>query len=73
MSKIDLEKEGLTSLNSELNELCLQQLEDRLETDPLAVGGLLDIAASDGSISPLNTDECTHCSGDVNCNSHQCL
>ena len=31
MSKIDLEKEGLTSLNSELNELCLQQLEDRLE------------------------------------------
>lgn len=31
------------SLNSEFNEFELQKLEERLETDPLAVGGLLDL------------------------------
>lgn len=36
------ENQELVSLNSELSELHVQELEQRLETDPLAVG-LLDI------------------------------
>lgn len=32
-------KEMLESLNSEFTEFDLQSLEERLETDPLAVGG----------------------------------
>ena len=35
-------KEELVSLNSEVTEFELQELESRLETDPLAVGGLVD-------------------------------
>ncbi len=38
-------KEKLISLNENLNgELTIQQLEERLETDPLAVGGLVDLS-----------------------------
>lgn len=33
----------MLSLNSEFSEFELQQLEVRLETDPLAAGGLLDL------------------------------
>lgn len=40
------EKEELVSLNSEFTEFNLQELEQRLETDPLAVGGLLELASS---------------------------
>lgn len=40
------------SFNSELSEFELQQLEERLETDPLAIGGLLDLSAGDGDINP---------------------
>lgn len=35
------EKTALISLNAELPSLFLEELEQRLETDPLAVGGLL--------------------------------
>lgn len=34
-----MKKEELISLNSELSELNVEELEQRLETDPLAVGG----------------------------------
>ena len=37
------EKEELTSMNAKFSEFDLQKLEERLETDPLAVGGLLDL------------------------------
>ena len=43
-------EEEFISLNSELSEFDLQELEQRLETDPLAVGGLLDVVSSN---SPL--------------------
>lgn len=33
----------MLSLNSDFSEFELQKLEERLETDPLAVGGLLDL------------------------------
>lgn len=35
----------IVSLNETFSEFDLQKLEDRLETDPLAVGGLLDLSA----------------------------
>lgn len=35
----------LKSLNSEFSELELQKLEDRLETDPLAVSGLVNLTS----------------------------
>lgn len=34
---------NVNSLNSEFSELELQKLEDRLETDPLAISGLLNV------------------------------
>lgn len=46
-------KEELRSLNQELPALYAEELEMRLETDPLAVGGLLD------EIMPLGCDENT--------------
>lgn len=49
-------KEELTSLNSVLSEFSLEQLEERLETDPLAVGGLLEISSStDMSVSATSS------------------
>lgn len=45
----------ICSMNKELPALYAEELEMRLETDPLAVGGLLDF--SDG-ISPLSDWVC---------------
>lgn len=64
-------KEELVSLNSEVTEFELQELESRLETDPLAVGSLVDmISTGNTSFDLASSDECTHCSGNVSCNSH---
>ncbi len=61
MEKKD-EKGELISLNSELSEFELQQLEERLETDPLGVGGLLDIVSTqDLSQSIGMVSDCEHC------------
>lgn len=58
------EKEELVSLNSELTEFSLQELEQRLETDPLAVGGLLNIASSNEvSSSTIQLMGCEQCNG----------
>lgn len=65
MNKKSLEKGELISLNSELSEFDLQQLEQRLETDPLAIGGLLDLASSDDlsqSVRIMSSNECGSCS-----------
>lgn len=40
---MEQEKEELVSMNTKFSEFDLQKLEERLETDPLAVGGLLDL------------------------------
>ncbi len=37
---------NLNSLNAEFSELELQQLEERLETDPLAVSGLINLTSN---------------------------
>lgn len=39
--------ENLENLNSEFTELNLRELEQRLETDPLAVGGLLNLSQTE--------------------------
>lgn len=64
MNKKSLENGELISLNSELSEFDLQQLEQRLETDPLAIGGLLDFASSDDlsqSVKIMSSNECGSC------------
>lgn len=60
MKKEQSEKPEFISLNTEFNDFSLQQLEERLETDPLAVGGLLDL---NSSLSADDTDGCTYCIG----------
>lgn len=49
----------MLSLNSEFSEFSLQQLEERLETDPLAVGGLLDISSASDDSQSFNSARCT--------------
>lgn len=62
----NVKQDELLSLNSELSEFKLQELEERLETDPLAVGGLLDVLSLTDS-SSMDTfghcDDWTHCDG----------
>lgn len=59
---------------AKFSEFDLQRLEERLETDPLMVDGLLSVATAiddTSSFAPLdNEEECTHCSGSVTCNVH---
>lgn len=64
MSKKKLDEEFI-SLNSELNEFNLEELEQRLETDPLAIGGLLELSSKDQlSLYQFSSEECSpHCSG----------
>lgn len=69
MENKDLESKELVSLNSELSEFDLQNLEERLETDPLAVGGLLDVATTNDLSSLITTGEdCEKCGGLFVCN-----
>lgn len=55
----ETKKEVLTSLNSEFGEFDLQELEQRLETDPLAVGGLLDLASTKDLQPSAMLSDCT--------------
>lgn len=61
-------KEELVSLNETFSELDLQKLEDRLETDPLAVSGLLNLTSSEFS----NSDFCWDykCQGGMECSGY---
>jgi len=43
-----MENKALKALNKELPQFFLEELEQRLETDPLSVGGLFDLHAGDG-------------------------
>lgn len=52
------QKKELNSLNAKLPPLYLEELEQRLETDPLAIGGLL---------SPTSWDA-DNCTGQCGCN-----
>lgn len=41
-----IDSEEFTPMNTELSEFFVEELEQRLETDPLIVGGLLDLFSS---------------------------
>ena len=47
MKQIEKIDEKLVSLNTKFSEFNLQELENRLETNPLSVGGLLNMNSSD--------------------------
>ena len=54
------EKDELVSLNDKLyDEFYVQELEKRLETDTLVVGGLLDFfSATESDVSSMMEDDC---------------
>lgn len=56
--KMEKNKEVLVSLNSEFTEFDLQSLEKRLETDPLAVGGFLNLATTDDPSNGVMLTDC---------------
>lgn len=49
----------MVSLNSELPQLYVEELEKRLETDPLLIGGLLDASSSDALMDGCSGFDCT--------------
>lgn len=57
--KITKVVDGIESINNELfDEMFVNELETRLETDPLLTNGLLDLMSSqDGGVQPL----CQNC------------
>lgn len=65
-----MKKDEIESMNSELSEFDLQALENRLETDPLVSGGLLNLSnVEDSSLLDVDFSECNeHCSGFFTCN-----
>lgn len=72
MKEVEMENEKMLSLNSIVSEFDVEKLEDRLETDPLAIGGLLDLASTqDLSQSVSLTDNCEgNCGGIIAINRH---
>lgn len=63
-----MKKDEMLSFNSEFSEFELQQLEERLETDPLAIGGLLDFSAGEEGINPACWFDCPNLSScDLSC------
>ena len=61
-SVMDKKSLDVISLNSELPQLYVEELEKRLETDPLLVGGLLDASTPFGAES-----DCLFSCGDFAC------
>ena len=63
------EKKELRSLNVELPTLYVEELEQRLETDPLAIGGLLS-GDFDGVEAYSCGKDCDEFTCDVHCDDH---
>lgn len=59
------EKKELRSLNVELPALYVEELEQRLETDPLAIGGLL--SGNIGGVEAYSSISCDEFTCDVYC------
>ena len=61
-------KEDLLPMNEALcDELYVQQLEERLETDPLMVGGLLDLLSTKSSVNADLRCFDTSCGAEFHC------
>ena len=65
-------KKELNSLNAKLPPLYLEELEERLETDPLAIGGLLSSANFDAEDCVGQCGCNGECNGHCSCND-QCI
>ena len=63
------DKKELPSLNVELPTLYVEELEQRLETDPLAIGGLLS-GDFDGVEAYSCGKDCDEFTCDVHCDDH---
>lgn len=62
------EKDEILSLNKSLyDDFYVQELEERLETDPLGVGGLLDFFAFSENGVEANSSAC----GELSCGCYQ--
>lgn len=57
----NIDSEELVSMNTELPEFFIEELEQRLETDPLIGGGLLDLFSPTGDpgSNSLDSDYCS--------------
>lgn len=60
----------LSALNSTLNEFAVEELEQRLETDPLAVGGLINLTSPDNPLLSTQMSDCEFCDAGAMCNIH---
>lgn len=59
-----LKTEDMVSLNTEMSEFDVKELEQRLETDPLAVSGLFNITSD----AEINSED--WCFWDNSCGEH---
>lgn len=66
-----MKNKTLKSLNKELPQFFLEELEQRLETDPLSIGGLFDLQEADGDdgicIGNSNCQQKGDCTENSNC------
>lgn len=60
-----IDSEEFTPMNTELSEFFVEELEQRLETDPLIVGGLLDLFSSNDSLDGMTSIGIDNCDGFV--------
>lgn len=55
------ERDKLVSLNSEFDEFSLEKLEERLETDPLMVGGFVNLEMTEDVTFDAQANGCELC------------
>lgn len=58
-----IDSEEFTPMNTELSEFFVEELEQRLETDPLIVGGLLDLFSPNDSLDGMTSARIDNCDG----------
>lgn len=68
-TSIGIDSAEFTPMNTELSEFFVEELEQRLETDPLIVGGLLDLFTSNDSLDGMKSVGIDNCDS-FNCGFH---
>lgn len=70
------ENQRIISLNQELYDgMFLEELEQRLETDPIMAGGLVDLMGSENDVICDCNNHMCYCNNHIeecNCNNHFC-
>lgn len=76
MKKEKINVKRITSINEDLYDgMFLEELEQRLETDAIMAGGLLDLVGGENDdICDCNNHNCycNHYIVECNCNNHNC-